>query len=179
VAEATGVELVRRTGGAVDDRMNRGVDRLCQLVDDVLLTEAIDDDGFNGRPIDVKLGPLLEKALGPAMNDARDRGIAFQARYDPTLRLHVDPGMAIAVLRKVVANAVRFTEHGDVAVEVEDRGVEVAVHVRDTNNGLPAGVSLVVGERTIEAQGWTITAECSLNVRCHVCLTLPASASRP
>jgi signal transduction histidine kinase len=139
------------------------------------VTESTGRGHRDGQPEDVELGSMMEQALARARIDARARGIAFHARYDPTLLLHVCPGPAIAALRNVVENAVRFSTHGDVAVDVEDRGAEVAVHIRDTSNGTAAGINLIVAPRAQESLGWAISAECSLNVRCHVCLTLPAS----
>jgi signal transduction histidine kinase len=156
--------------------LEHGVERLCQLIDDVLVSAAVDGGGCDNEPIDVDLGPLMETALAPASAKARVLGIPFRAQYAPGLWLHVDPGTAVAALRTVADNAVDFAERGDVAIDVEDRGGELAVHVRaTTNDGLPTGVKLVVARRALEASGWAITAECSLNVCCHVCLTLPAS----
>jgi signal transduction histidine kinase len=167
--------LIQPTPYVTRESLDRGLERLCQLIDDVLETETLDDASPRALAADVPLGPMMDEALGPAIDAARERGIAFRTQYDPRLVLHVDRALAVRALRKVVDNAVRFAERGDVAVEVEDRGAEVAVHVSDTSPGADGGVKLVVGRRPMEAQGWSISAECSLSVSCHLCLTLPAS----
>jgi signal transduction histidine kinase len=167
--------LIQPGEGVTRESLDRGLARLCQLIDDVLATETLDGASDGAVARDVALGPMMDEALAAAMDAARGRGIAFRTQYDPRLLLHVDRDLAIRALRTVVENAVRFADRGDVAVEVEDRGAEVAVHVSDSSPGVAGGVKLVVGRRPMEALGWSISAECSLSVRCHLCLTLPAA----
>jgi hypothetical protein len=159
------------------DPLGRGLERLCQVIDDVLVIEKLEQRDARSAPVEVPLGPMMEEALVLGSRDARDKGIAFQARFDPTLMLWVDPHLTVVALRTVIDNAVRLTDRGNVDIDVEDCGAEVAVHVRDHCKESSTVVNLVVSRRTNEAQGWAISARCSLDVGCHVCLILPKSAT--
>jgi len=165
---------IRDADSASTAELERAVDRLCQLVDDVIGAEVI-ADAYEGEPADLRLGSMIERAVAPARRDAHARGIPFHVQCDPTLVVRVNPGAVIATLGKVAENAVKFSDRGDVAIEVERQGAEVAVHVRDNRDGLPAGIRLIVARRALLSQGWTISAECAVNVRSHICPTLPAA----
>jgi signal transduction histidine kinase len=188
------------------DPLGWSVERLNQLIDDVLVTERLDGEAAGREPVEVRLGLIMAQAMASAVEEARHRGIPFVARFDPALSVCVDPTLSIAALRNVIDNAVRFAGQGDggsqVEIEVEDRGGEVAVHVRDTRRGAPPGapaaaldesaadaardpiggaqpgpsgtrLGVVVARRRVLMQGWTVTAEYSSTAGCHFCLTLP------
>jgi signal transduction histidine kinase len=129
------VQLVAGSLRALD-ALDRSLERLRQLIENLLLTDRMDSGDIQCDPVDVPLGAILDGALAAPSRDARAKGLQLHLRYDPDLMLHVDPGLAISAVQNVVDNAVKFTEQGSVEIDVENRGGEVAIHVLDGCAGL-------------------------------------------
>jgi signal transduction histidine kinase len=177
------------------DALDRALARMQRLVNDVLLTQRLRRDDVQSQAVDVQLGPIMDDAIRAALHDAQAKRIHFETRFDPDLLLHVDPTLAISAIQNVVDNAIKFTDEGAVQVEVEDRGGEVAVHVRDGCSGLSrdevaaifepsrrrdankpgTGLGMLIARRAVEAMGGAITVESVEAAGCHFCLTLPKS----
>jgi signal transduction histidine kinase len=177
------------------DALDRSLERMRQMIDDVLLSERLDNGAIPSRPVDVQLGHIMDEALRAATHDSHEKGLHLQTRFDPDLLLYADPDLAVSALQNVVDNAVKFTDRGNVQVDVEDRGSEIAVHVHDSCNGMTpeelrtifepfhrgrsgkpgTGLGLAIARRAVEAQGGTITAESSDDTGCRFCVTLPKS----
>ncbi|HEX6913228.1 MAG TPA: ATP-binding protein [Longimicrobium sp.] len=74
-------------------------------------------------------------ALGEPL--ALERGLAFRLEVpEGPVPLRTDARKARQVLLNLVANAVKFTEAGEVRLAMEDAGTAVAFHVRDTGVGI-------------------------------------------
>jgi signal transduction histidine kinase len=198
-AKTAASQLRRQGAGAgsirLVDALDRSLDKLSRLVEQVLLSERLDSGDVQCDRADVPLGQIMEDAIRAAAHDARTKGLHFHARYDPELMLYVDPALAISAVQNVVDNAVKFTDDGNVEVDGEDRGGEIAIHVRDNCKGLSqddlarifepfrrgrsgkpgSGLGLTIARRAVEAQGGTITAAPAESGGCHFTLTLPKS----
>jgi len=178
------------------DALERSVERLQRLVQDVLLSERLGSGELRSNPVDVTLGAIMDDALRVPVRDAQAKRIHIETRFDPDLLLHVDPTLAVSAVQNVVENAVRYTTEGSVQIEGEDRGGEAAIHVRDMCSGLSAeeletifepfrrghagraqgtGIGLAIARRAALAMGGEIAADSSESVGCHFCLTLPKS----
>jgi signal transduction histidine kinase len=178
------------------DALERSIERLQRLVQDVLLGERLGSGELRSSPVDVTLGAIMDDALRVPQRDAQAKRIHVETRFDPDLLLHVDPTLAVTAVQNVVENAVKSTGEGSVQIEGEDRGGEAAIHVRDMCSGLTSeeletifepfrrghagkaqgtGIGLAIARRAVQALGGEITADSSENVGCHFCLTLPKS----
>lgn len=89
----------------------------------------------------VDLGAIAAEAVDIVRPLAKDKGIEFDLVIDPELRpLESDPGKIKQILLNLVGNAVKFTEHGRVAISVTADGAgEVRVTVEDTGPGIGPG----------------------------------------
>ena len=144
-------------------------------------------------PADVALGPLLESALEAARKVAERKSLVFHAHYDPGLSARLDPVLTRSAIANLVDNAVKYTDAGEVDVEVLDQGDEIVVNVRDTCPGLSAeelrtifepfkrgrspkggtGLGLAIARRAVEAQGGSIRGESPGTSGCRFSITLP------
>jgi signal transduction histidine kinase/ActR/RegA family two-component response regulator len=83
------------------------------------------------------LQPLFYKLAREMAPLAEEKGLAFRLR-DTSLVLHADPGLVEMILRNLLLNAIRYTDHGAVLVGCRRRGLRAVVEVWDTGVGIPA-----------------------------------------
>jgi signal transduction histidine kinase len=175
------------------ETLERNLERLNELIDGVLLTQKLDAGQMEVTPSDVELGPLLDSALEAARKVAEAKRLAFHASYDPGLTARLDPVLTRSAIANLVDNAVKYTDAGEVDVEVLDRRDEILVNVRDTCSGLSAeelrtifdpfkrgrstqggtGLGLAIARRAVEAQGGSIRGESPGTTGCRFSITLP------
>ena len=185
-------ELVAAEGKTLD-MLERGLTRLRDLIDKVLLTERFEAQEMECRPVDTSLGRIVTEAVRAAKFEASQKEVAFVAEYDPELLVHVDPDLTSSALQNIVDNAVKFTDRGRIELRVENDASEVIVHVRDDCDGLSSeelksvfepfkrahpdkagtGLGLAIARQAVEAQGGRIGAESDGQKGCHFWLTLP------
>jgi signal transduction histidine kinase len=174
------------------DVIDRNLDRIRRMIDDVLLTERLEAGAVNCRPVETTVGQLVSESLSVFGSQAKAKRIGLVQKYDPQLRLYLDPNLTVSAIEHLLDNAIKFTEVGEVTFAVEDRPSEVAFHVRDRCSGLSreelrvifepfershpkhgTGLGLAIARRAVEVQGGTMSAECEGEVGCHFWFTLP------
>jgi signal transduction histidine kinase len=122
--------------------------------------------------------------------------VQLETTYDPQTVLEVDLRLATSAIQNVIDNAVKFTDHGRVTVNVENQPSEVLVHVYDECEGLSpeelatifepfkrghnqkegSGLGLAIARRAVEAHGKTIHAESTAAHGCHFWFALPKAS---
>jgi len=110
-------------------------DGLLMLVEDIL-DFARGDDSVSPEPLD--LGAVAREAMTPSRAAAGDKGLRLivDDRLPPQARFMADRRALRQALQPLVANAVKFTEAGEVVVRL-DRAVDgVVIHVADTGCGI-------------------------------------------
>jgi signal transduction histidine kinase len=175
------------------DRLDRALQQLGALVDSVLLTERLEAGRMETRPVDAKLGFIMEPALETARALAARKGIDFRATFDAELPVRLDPVLTRSAIQNLADNAAKFTDAGEVEVTVDDLPAALVVHVRDTCAGISeeelrtifepfergttgksgTGLGLAIARRAVEAQGGSIGAESPGTTGCHFWITLP------
>lgn len=93
--------------------------------------------------VDFDLRLLLKEAFDALRGKARDKALAFTANIasDVPARVCGDPNAVRRVLMHLANNAIYFTQHGSVSVNVDvfaetENNVEVAVRIDDTGPGM-------------------------------------------
>jgi signal transduction histidine kinase len=177
------------------DILDRNVERLRKLVEDVLAAERLDAGEVEAHPVDVSLDLLISDTLESMRTIAHDKGVELVAHFDPKLRLHVDPKLTLSAIENLLDNAIKYTDDGTVSLDVEDLGDQIAVHVRDNCEGLSAeelriifepfrrvhaakpgtGLGLALVRRAVEVQGGHVNAESPGDRGCHFWFTLPTT----
>lgn len=101
---------------------------------------------------------LVEEVAASIATRAHEKGLGFRVQFQSGLPavLQGDEGRLRQVLFNLIGNAVKFTEHGSVSVDVayrwlDDDRVEVQTSVRDTGIGIAAAVLPTLFERFIQA----------------------------
>jgi signal transduction histidine kinase len=166
--------------------INTSAGQLTGVVTDLLDTLDLSAGAMVLSPTAVDLAALAEAAAAPAAERAAEKGLAFRIELAATARCMVqaDPHRLRQVIGKLLDNAVKFTEAGEVVLSIacNDRG-GVVVEVRDTGVGFDeatakrlfrafeqadgsltrrfggVGLGLAICRGLVELMGGTITAK--------------------
>ncbi|MBU0755601.1 MAG: response regulator [Planctomycetes bacterium] len=106
---------------------------------------------MNHLPFDLKV--LVNELMTPFTAMARDKGLELNIRYAPGLnsRLIGDPGWLRQILSQLIHNAIRFTEQGQVFLNIEavedlGKSCRILYSIHDTGIGIPSEKLLTVFE---------------------------------
>ena len=177
------------------DIIERSLQRIRTMIDDVLLSERLQVGEVESHPLDLTLGPLLSDTLEMFLRSAHDKGIELRTDFEPELHLRADPALTLSAIENLIDNAIKYTDAGEVTFTVEARPSEIVFHVRDGCDGLApeelrvifepfkrvhasgpgSGLGLAIARRAVEAQGGTIHAESSAELGCHFWFAIPTT----
>ncbi len=125
--------------------MNNSSKVLLSLIENVLDISKIEAGKLTTETIDFDLHGLVNSAIKISMPQAQSKGLRLNVRMSPkvTYLLRGDPHHLRQVLINLIGNAVKFTEHGEVAVNVnlvneDPKTVQLRFEVVDTGIGISA-----------------------------------------
>ncbi|MDB5337767.1 MAG: domain S-box [Planctomycetaceae bacterium] len=137
-------------------------DALLVVINDILDFSKIEAGKFTLEAIDFDLRRTLGQALKPLAVRAHQKGLELtcDVAADVPETLIGDPARLRQILVNLIGNALKFTEHGEVSIEVvgESRtNEEICLHfrVRDTGIGIPADKQQAIFEAFSQADGST------------------------
>jgi PAS domain S-box-containing protein len=120
-------------------------DSLLSLLNDILDFSKIEAGKLDLDVIDFDLGALVGDLTGVMGRRASEKHLKFQCSVSPNVpsKLRGDSGRLRQVLVNLTANALKFTDHGEVAVRGDlaresPEDVVVRFSVRDTGIGIPS-----------------------------------------
>ena len=120
-------------------------DQLLTLINDILDFSKIEAGKLTIEEIDFDLRETVEEVSDILIEKAREKGLEFSCFVSPETHalLRGDPGRLRQVLINLATNAIKFTETGEVAINVAQQSEtenEATIHfsVRDTGIGIPA-----------------------------------------
>ncbi len=129
--------------------MARGsADSLLVVINDILDFSKIEAGKLDIEAVDFDLRKTIAQTMRTLAQRAHKKGLEVTCSIPPEIPPLVagDPGRLRQVLLNLAGNAIKFTEHGEVAVSVDrpspstkDDTVELHFSVSDTGIGIPAG----------------------------------------
>jgi len=121
--------------------------QLLSIVDDILDYSKIEANKLELETVGINIKEIVDSVTRLMARNAEGKGIKFAAVIDPNVRLAMrgDPVRLRQVLTNLVSNAIKFTERGQIAIEVKKRSElrtssELLFSVRDTGVGIPPEV---------------------------------------
>jgi two-component system sensor histidine kinase/response regulator len=124
--------------------VRQSADALLALINDILDLSKVEAGKLELLLEDFDLRDGLDGCLKALGVRAHAKGLELAYRVDPVApdRLHGDLGRVRQVITNLVGNAIKFTERGEVVIEVlapvvEPDEVELEVVIRDTGIGIP------------------------------------------
>jgi PAS domain S-box-containing protein len=137
-------------------------DSLLTVINDILDFSKIEAGRLELESIEFDLRDNIGQIMKTLALRAHQKGLELNCQIGPEVpgRLVGDPGRFRQVLVNLIGNALKFTEHGEVTVEVEARSLEgdnALLHcsVRDTGIGIPAEKQAKIFEAFTQADGST------------------------
>lgn len=119
--------------------------QLLAIVDDILDYSKIEAGKLELEAVDLRPGEIVEQVGRMMASLAEAKRLRFSLKVDPSATMIVrgDPVRLRQVLTNLVSNAIKFSERGEVAIEVsrvsETRGrAEIQFVVKDTGPGISA-----------------------------------------
>ncbi len=144
-------------------KITRGsAEALLTVLNDILDLSKIEAGKLLIEEMDFEIRECVEGALDLLAERAQAKGIefAYLVRREVPARLRGDPGRLRQVLMNLTSNAIKFTEHGEVLVEVvpdpsDASGQTLRFLVRDTGIGLAPDVAGKLFEPFVQAEAST------------------------
>ncbi|WP_159098935.1 response regulator [Aquabacterium olei] len=128
----------------------RSGESLLEIINDILDFAKIEAGKLELATSDFVLRTLVEDTLELMAPRAHEKGLELSFREQPSLPsvIHGDPLRLRQILTNLVANAIKFTEHGEVVVDIRRAigqsssnaaatQIELEFMVRDTGIGIP------------------------------------------
>ena len=137
-------------------------DSLLTVINDILDFSKIEAGKLDLCPLEFDLRNCLDEALEVLEMQARQKGLSLRWEVDGGVpnKLMGDPIRLRQILTNLVGNAVKFTERGEVALEVaceteQESSSTLHFVVRDTGIGIAADKLKVIFEAFAQADGST------------------------
>ena len=118
-------------------------DALLSLINDILDFSKIEAGKLDFEVIPFEMRTTIEDVVEVLAERAAAKGLELLCNIDADVPLHVegDPGRLRQVLTNLIGNAIKFTAHGEVEVQVtlveqNDEGALLRFGVRDTGIGV-------------------------------------------
>ena len=121
--------------------VNRNVERLHSLIEDLLTLSRVESEAFRSTFDVLDVNHLVSDAAHDLTATAAERGITIHEVLPPRpMVMHGDASQVSRALLNLVSNAVKFShDGGEVTVRVRQVGAHVTVEVADAGIGIPAG----------------------------------------
>jgi signal transduction histidine kinase/DNA-binding response OmpR family regulator len=139
------VHVLRLRGGetpdlqAIRDLIDRQVQQLVRLVDDLLDISRITRGKIRLQTEPIELAAVVERAVETSrpLIEARNHTLALSVMADP-IRVEGDPVRLAQVIGNLLNNAAKYTpEGGSISLTLERADGEAVICVRDTGVGIP------------------------------------------
>lgn len=109
-----------------------------EMLDTLLDFSRIEAGVVEIQPSAFRLQTLLDKLENEFAPQAEAKGLVYRSR-DSDWVLLSDPGLVELILRNLIGNAIRYSDHGGVLVGCRARDASASIEVWDTGIGIPPG----------------------------------------
>ncbi|HET9953642.1 MAG TPA: ATP-binding protein [Polyangiaceae bacterium] len=185
--------------------ISRGGRQLLEIVNQLLIFESLEKSGLELESREFQLGEVLSDVRDLVQVQATSRGIDLHVEPTASTIIVGDPGRLRQILVNLVANALKFTDHGGVRVqsrlegdapqallvcEIIDSGIGMSQEavaqlfvpfkrVENASNGTRegTGLGLAISQRLARLMGGDITVQSQLNVGSTFTLRVPLQVS--
>jgi PAS domain S-box-containing protein len=135
---------------------------LLAIVNDILDFSKLEAGKLDMETLDFDLRAMLDDFAATLALRANDKGIEFICAAEPDIPtwLRGDPGRLRQILTNLTGNAVKFTQHGEIAVRaslVSETDTEAVLRfsVKDTGIGIPAAKQGILFQKFTQADAST------------------------
>jgi PAS domain S-box-containing protein len=186
--------------GEVLQRVEKNGRHLLGLINDVLDLTKIEAGPFTLNLVDYSMSEIVQTAVAAVESLAAEKNVALKVAVPADLpRARGDDRRITQVLLNLLGNAIKFTEQGEVRLQIAVSKDDFVVSVADTGSGIAdadqkrifeefqqaghsgkggTGLGLAIAKRIVEAQGGRISVESSPGKGSTFRFTLPVHVDR-
>ena len=179
-------------------QLNTSAHSLLELLQNLLYWSISQSGKLEFQPQKLSLQTSSQEVLQLLHSSALLKNITLDNQIPPEQEVWADARMTKAILRNLVANAIKFTpQHGSITLKSQVSGQKVQMMVQDTGTGVPTdlqeqlfslktnskraqgagtGLGLILCKELVEHQGGNIWLEESSSAGSTFCFTLPRVA---
>ncbi len=124
--------------------IKNSAESLLAVINDILDFSKIEAGQLHLESVPFNLKRTIQETLRPFETEARNKNIALSLVYGPETPEHFvsDPSRIRQILNNLLSNALKFTDHGAIRIEVSCRNhreerSEIMVRIEDTGIGIP------------------------------------------
>ena len=131
---------------------------LLNLINDILDIAKVEAGKLDVRAETTQVARLAEGLRGMFEPLAADKGLAFSVAIEPDVpaTLYTDRQRLEQILKNLLSNALKFTDHGQVSLTVTHQPASgIVFHVRDSGIGIAADQQQLIFEAFHQADGTT------------------------
>jgi signal transduction histidine kinase/CheY-like chemotaxis protein len=136
-ADALKYEVHSPKGQNIMLNLARSIESIDELLSSLLDISKLDAGVVKVNAADIRLKAILGKISNEFYNQANQKSLKFRVR-DTALAVRSDPVLLANVIRNLIGNALRYTQHGGVLVGCRKRGDMAVIEIWDTGVGIPA-----------------------------------------
>lgn len=127
-------------------QQEQAIDAMRRLLNALLDISKLESGAVQPQLSDCSLAALFDELRSQFSDVAVEKGLGLHVE-SPTLSAHTDRALLEQVLRNLVANAIKYTRHGEVELRATSDGLCVRIEVQDTGVGIaPNDLSLIFDE---------------------------------
>lgn len=130
--------------------INKGGNQLLTIIEDLFIVASILSENITKKIKDIHLDDLLDKArfiINDELIKCNKEGLSFSI-FDntPDENIHVlaDYDMFGGVIRRLIINAIKFTNNGQIEVGYHVKEKEIIFYVSDTGIGIPTEKQTII-----------------------------------
>jgi signal transduction histidine kinase len=113
------------------------IERLSRIINDLLDVTKIETGSLRLSREHVNIVRMARQQARLFEPAARAKGLRVRTDFSgPEIEIYIDPDKISQVFANLLDNAMKFTEKGEVTLNVEDMGEQVSCTVRDTGRGI-------------------------------------------
>lgn len=118
------------------DNLSKACNTVATLVDQILIISKLDSKTMKIRPTEVSIRSMFSELANEFTPMAEHKGLTFEVRAEP-LMIVTDGLLFERVLRNLIGNAVRYTEHGGILLRAKKtKKNTLVVTVSDSGCGI-------------------------------------------
>lgn len=129
-------ERLSSQGQAYLDIIKRNIQRLNRLIEDLTGLSELEERSAELETEQVNLAELVQLVANIYSPQAAKKGLALEVETEPLVTLEADPFLLEQLVINLVDNALRYTEKGEVKINLRNKNGGVELIVSDTGIGL-------------------------------------------
>jgi signal transduction histidine kinase/CheY-like chemotaxis protein len=190
---------------AVVDHIRRATEQLLQVVNDILDFSQLQAGRLVLFAQTFELSRAIAEMLQPYQARAQAKGLDMAVEFSANAQVwaHADKGRLLQILHNLVDNAIKFTQHGRIDVQVTLEEAQLEVVVQDTGIGIAedrqevifdrfehaniqtnrqfggTGLGMAICERLVRMQGGALGLSSQVGQGSHFWFKLPLQVVAP